>query len=59
MHMPIARRPRRLPASLALLFMFAQPLTAHAQQVACDPRPVMPENAVSGAFDAQAVRPAL
>ena len=41
-------RPRRLPALAALVFAAAFATNVHAQQVACDPRPILPENAVPG-----------
>lgn len=53
MHKRIGHRTRRLPAVVALLIALAPAVSANAQQVACDPRPVMPEVAVSGSFDAQ------
>jgi len=48
-------RPSRLPALRALLLAtLLAATTVHAQQVACEPRPVLPENAVpNGSFDGQ------
>lgn len=47
-------RPCRLPALVALLSVATIATTLPAQQVACDPRPVLPENAVpGGSFEGQ------
>lgn len=47
-------RPSCLPALAAFVFAVTFATTTHAQQVACDPRPILPESSVpGGSFEPQ------